>query len=107
NDLAQPKLPVYDTSAAAMKKRLTEEDGGWGGGDRTANPGPDQILVAKLANGTSFRLSGLHIITKELRHWVWITLFWSDEPDSDFGADRPDFIRDLGGPWAHYKMCVV
>ncbi|HZO12694.1 MAG TPA: hypothetical protein VFB62_05540 [Polyangiaceae bacterium] len=107
NDVAQPKLPVFDTSAAALTKRLTEEDGGWGTGDRLANPGPDKIHVAKLATGATFRLSGLHIITKELRHWVWITLFWSDQPDSDFGADRPDFIRELGGPWSNYKMAVV
>jgi hypothetical protein len=105
--LADPQLPVYDTSAAALAKRLNDGDGGWGTGDALADPGPDAIHTARLASGTSLRLSGLHIVTKELRHWLWITLWWSTDPDSDFGADRPDFIRDLGGPWSHYKMCVV
>jgi hypothetical protein len=50
------------------------------------------------------RLAGLHIATKELRDWMWITLFWSDTPGADFGADRP---ADLTGPFGSYKMCTV
>jgi hypothetical protein len=46
-------------------------------------------------------------VTKELRHWLWITLWYSPEPDSDFGADRPDSLGDLDPAWRNYKMCVV
>src|SRR5690606_27811438 len=43
----------------------------------------------------------------ELRHWLWITIWWSPEPNTDFGADRPEAITELGGPWKNYKMCVA
>jgi hypothetical protein len=72
-----------------------------------ADPSPAQIHTLTLPNGLHFRLAGLHVMTKELDHWVWITLWWSPEPDDDFGADRPASIAALGGPWGHYKMCVV
>jgi hypothetical protein len=46
-------------------------------------------------------------MTKELDHWLWITLWWSETPNDDFGADRPKSIDALGGPWGSYKMCVT
>jgi hypothetical protein len=33
-----------------------------------------------------------------------ITLWWSPDPDTDFGSDRP---KTLAAPWSSYKMCVV
>lgn len=44
---------------------------------------------------------------------MWITLWWSDHPDEDFGADRPNCSDDsqdtdcIFEPWRNYKMCVV
>jgi hypothetical protein len=35
-----------------------------------------------------------------------MTLWWSDRPDDDFGADRPAAVAALPGPWRNYKMCV-
>ncbi len=58
----------------------------------------------QLTPDTKTRLVALHIMTKELRDWAWITLWWSPDADSDFGADRP---ASLTGPFANYKMCVV
>jgi mono/diheme cytochrome c family protein len=49
----------------------------------------------------------MHIMTKELRHWQWITMWWSDKPDIDFGEDRPSTFDALPGVWGNYKMCVV
>jgi hypothetical protein len=43
-------------------------------------------------------------MTKELEHWVWVTLWWSDRPDEDFGADRP---ADFPAAFARYKLCSV
>jgi hypothetical protein len=60
----------------------------------------------RLTADTTMRLAALHIMTKELRDWMWISLWWSNEPDSDFGSDRPAGLSALGGPWGHYKMCV-
>jgi cytochrome c553 len=112
-------LPAYDTDADALRERvgpgelaLWEEEG-----DRLyespedpqqqAFPTPDDIYTIQTRAGGTYRLTGLHIMTKELRHWQWVSLWWSDEPDSDFGADRPESFEDLPGVWSNYKMCVV
>ncbi len=102
------ELPVFDTDADTLAARL----GGtadWGDqGDRTADPGPDRIFTIRLRSGDVYRLVGLHIMTKELRHWQWVTLWWSDRPDTDFGADRPAALAATANPvFANYKMCVV
>ncbi|NOU32319.1 MAG: hypothetical protein HOO96_30805 [Polyangiaceae bacterium] len=104
------KLPRHTTSAASLKARLagTLDQGGWGAGegDELA-PGVNDIYTVTLSDGANFRMAGLHLVTKELRDWMWITLFWSDDPDTDFGADRPAAIKALGAPWDHYKMEVI
>ncbi len=99
-------MPVYDTSAATLAKKRdgSSDEGGWGKGVRTGSPGEGAIYTVKLESGDAYRLAGLHLATKELREWLWITLFWSDDPSSDFGADRP---AEIGGVWANYKMCVT
>lgn len=115
------ELPAYDTDAEALENLVGE--GGlalWGdGGDRTygppeegedaedAFPTGDDIYTIETRSGGKYRLTGLHIMTKELRHWQWITLWWSDKPQSDFGADRPESFGELPGVWSNYKMCVV
>ncbi len=99
-----PALPVWDTDAAALTRRLSGT-ADWGtSGDRKADPGADKIYTIRLRDGSLFRLAGMHIMTKELRHWQWITLWWSDKPKSDFGADRPSRLK---GAFASYKMCAV
>jgi mono/diheme cytochrome c family protein len=102
------KVPTFDTDAQTIAQRL----GGvahWGDeGDRQQDPSPAEIFTIRLRNGDTYRLVGLHIMTKELRHWQWISLWWSDQPDVDFGADRPPLVRDQLEPvWKNYKMCVV
>lgn len=104
------KLATYDTGAkvlAAKRAGGGDEHGGWGKGVGEASPDPSQVYTVTTSDGNAFRMPGMHLATKELREWMWITLFWSPDPDSDFGADRPQAIRDLGGPWKNYKMCVV
>ncbi len=79
-------------------------------GSRTVEQsrGPDAIYTATLpTTGAVFRMPGMHIMSKELDHWLWITLWWSPDPDRDFGADRPAAIAQLPGPWKNYKMCAV
>jgi hypothetical protein len=99
-------LPAFDTGAARMKSRLGGE-ATWVS-DGVADPQPASIYTVTLpANGQRFRMPALHIMTKELDHWMWITLWWSPSPDTDFGADRPASIAGLAGPWKNYKMCVV
>jgi hypothetical protein len=96
-------LPVFDTSATRMAQRLAG-DADWAQGDGAADPGPSSIYSVTLPSGAGFRMPALHIMTKELDHWLWITLWWSPQPDGDFGADRP---ASIGGVWRNYKMCVT
>lgn len=101
-------FPVYDTSAAGLARRLAPgADATWGPGDGTAQPSEDEAYTLRLPSGSTFQLAGMHIRTRELDHWLNITLWWSPTPDDDFGADRPESVRALGGPWSHYKMCVA
>jgi hypothetical protein len=95
-------MPTYDTSKASLATKLAA--GSFGDGDGQADPDQASIYTMQLTPDTSMRLAALHIMTKELRDWAWVTLWWSSEPDSDFGADRP---ASLPAPWGHYKMCVV
>jgi hypothetical protein len=95
-------LPVYDTGGARMAQRLAG-DATWDA-DGEADPEPDTIYTVTISNGQRFRMPALHVMTKELDHWLWITLWYSPEPDTDFGADRP---ATLTGPWRNYKMCVA
>lgn len=98
-------LPVYDTSAAALERRLSPDGKlSWAEPDGQADPGPEDIYTLRLPNGNVFRLAALHIMTKELDHWFWTTLWWSAEPGADFGADRPS---GSSSPWDHYKLCSV
>jgi hypothetical protein len=96
---------AFDTSAESLTHKLSPTgEFSWGSGDRQASPGEDSMYTIELPNGNRFGLAGLHIMTKELEHWVWVTLWWSDAPALDFGADRP-----VGFPaaFAHYKLCSV
>jgi len=102
------EVPVFNTDADTLTRQLAGT-AHWGDeGDRKADPSPDKIFTIRLRNGDKYRLVGLHIMTKELRHWQWITMWWSDKPKTDFGADRPAAFSDrLAGVWSNYKMCVV
>lgn len=100
-------LPIYTTSAERMTQRLSAQQPLWTD-DGAMMPDATQIYTSTLPGGTeTFRMPGMHIMSKELDHWLWITLWWSPDPDSDFGADRPAAISALPGPWKNYKMCVV
>jgi hypothetical protein len=95
-------IPTYDTSATALAAKL--KGGTFGDGDGKASPDEKSIYTMRLNATATSKLVALHIMTKELKDWVWITLWWSPDPDSDFGADRP---ASLKGAFANYKMCVA
>jgi hypothetical protein len=98
-------LPVFDTSGPALAERLAHGgDASWGDADAEAWPEPGEIYTQALPTGATFSLAGLHMMTRELDHWLWISLWWSPDPDSDFGEDRP---ASFPAPWHNYKMCTV
>jgi len=116
-------LPAFDTDAAALARRLDPGANAlWNPeGDRTYAPPaeapqtiadipfptPDDIYTIQTRGGSLYRLTGIHVMTKETRHWVWVTMWWSDTPDEDFGADRPAEFAQLDSAWSNYKMCVA
>ena len=101
-------MPAFDTDAAGLTRVIGEAKiADWAAGDRQVDPLADKIVTIRLRNGDMYRLAGLHIMTKELRHWVWTTLWWSDTPESDFGEDRPESLKAMSPVWSNYKMGVV
>lgn len=104
--LGSETIPIFDTSANRMTSRFSSTSE-WVS-DGVAGPPADQIYTALIqSTGAKFRLPALHIMSKELDHWMWITLWWSPSPNSDFGADRPSSLSAMPGPWKNYKMCVA
>ncbi|MFW5920940.1 MAG: hypothetical protein ACOCUS_03815, partial [Polyangiales bacterium] len=92
-------MPAYDTDAETLEHLTSDESSNdWGDGDRRVDPGGEDVFTIETRNGDVYRLAGLHIMTKETRHWMWVTLFWSDAPDSDFGEDRPAWLEERLGP---------
>ncbi len=106
------EIPAYDTDATNLARRIGPgQRGEWEpAGDRRYGadyPTAEDIYTIKTSSGALYRLTGLHVMTKEVRHWQWVTLWWSDKPGDDFGADRPEQFADLPSVWSNYKMCVV
>lgn len=98
------KVPVHSTSASALED-IMSGDASWEHPESEADPDAAHIHTVTTPNGNIYRMSGMHIMTKELDHWLWITLFWAPDPDEDFGADRPPSLQ--GSIWKNYKMCVT
>jgi hypothetical protein len=105
-------VAVHDTSAAAMTAVINE--GTWPGGNHptkkppTVVPTIDKIYVNETQDGRRFGLAGIHFVTKDVREWVWVSLWWSPDAANDFGGDRPSSIGTYnGGVWNNYKMCVA
>jgi len=100
-------VAVFDTSAEGMRKLLTGT-GEWQPA-RTVKDGSipaDKVYTIQLKpSERKYQLHGIHFTTKDVRDWMWVSLWWSPEPDEDFGADRP--AEFAGTPWANYKMCVT
>ncbi|MDP6946092.1 MAG: hypothetical protein QF464_18225, partial [Myxococcota bacterium] len=66
-------MPAFDTDATTLGKVIGPSmTADWGAGDRNVDPWADKIFTIRLRSGDMYRLAGLHIMTKELRHWVWI-----------------------------------
>ncbi len=99
-------MNVYDTSGPRLTQRL-EGMNTWSPDGGASPPATDIYTVTVPFTQSRFRMPALHVMSKELDHWLWITLWYSPDPDSDFGADRPAAIAALPGPWRNYKMCVT
>jgi hypothetical protein len=95
----------FATDAKSLAALFADKDSSWSEHAQTI-PLPETILHARNSD-QDFVLAGMHIVTKDLDDWLWITAFWSADPDSDFGSDRPEAVKSLGAPWNQYKICAV
>lgn len=94
-----------DTSATGMTALFARHE--WPASSTSAGD-PAKMYAVQSRDGTTFGLQALHISTKDTREWMWITLWWSPQPNTDYGEDRPASIgRYNGGVWSNYKMCVT
>jgi len=93
------------TDAESLAQLFSNEDAGWAQA-ALKGPVPEAIVTAEVGS-RRFVLGGIHIMTKELDDWLWISAWWSAEPNRDFGEDRPEFVQKLGAPWNQYKICAV
>src|SRR5690606_3336516 len=66
-----PKLTSYKTDASALQNLLTSAQPDWESLGTPAQTSTAQGLTMETTTGARFLLSGMHIMTKELRHWVW------------------------------------
>lgn len=113
---------AFDTSAAGMARIFQSPPPGRNMWRAAASPtqqviGLDgnfgqKIYRVNYRQGDSplgeYALTGMHITTKEIPEWMWVSLWWSPEPGKDFGADRPaDFASKVDSVYANYKMCVA
>ena len=98
-------MPVYKHDAESLLKAL--KAGTWTNTSKSIVPQKEQIFTVRIGEDKTYMLTGLHVTSKQARHWIWVSLWWAEDPDEDFGADRPQFISRLGRGLENYKMCVV
>ena len=80
-------------------------EGGWQRPDENGIYRLPSYARDGLISKSHFALRAMHIMTKENRDWLWISLWWSPNPNQDFGADRPPHLQNH--PLRNYKLCVV
>ena len=98
-------LLPHDTSEPAMRTLI--KDGTWPEVTPVA-PAANTVYTLTTDSGARWALTGIHFVTKDVREWVWVTLWWDSQPTSDFGSDRPQSIAQYNnGVWANYKMCAT
>lgn len=96
----------HKTDASAMTEVIT--NGTWPSDTPVKHPTREEIYTNVTKEDTAYGLTAIHFSTKDVREWVWVTLWWDPEARNDLGADMPDSIKSYnGGVWQNYKMCVV
>jgi hypothetical protein len=116
-------LELFDTTGegikAALKNKRIWQPRCPENGDckiSASDPKLDDLMYSSVLRHTdntqnTYRLTGIHFMTKEAREWAWLTLWWGREPNSDFGEDRPEWFGKYANGAVtgirNYKMCVV
>lgn len=95
------------TNAEAMTTAI--RDGTWPAPPPISlKPNSSNAYAAETKEEETYVLRSIHFSTKDTREWIWVTLWWSPTPTSDFGQDRPAAIARFNqGVWTNYNMCVT
>lgn len=56
--------------------------------------------------GKEWELRGMHIVRKNVRTWMWTTIFEAGGK-WNWGADKPDALAQQWSPLGNYGMCTV
>lgn len=94
---------IKDLGESGMRNVL-ERGQGWLDGELHRLDKTNAYTMTEVRSGKQFVLKGFHIVTKELRDWVWVSFIWQPNPNEGLGSDRPDFIH---GVYQNYVMTVV
>ncbi|HYX32813.1 MAG TPA: hypothetical protein VE954_06840 [Oligoflexus sp.] len=102
---SQSQFKSFPTDAATLQQLMKNPESSWM--QIAQNQDTPKTILSVRVGEQQLVLPGLHIMTKDQKDWLWITAWWSADPDSDFGADRPEFVRNISPLLGHYKICAV
>ena len=100
-------IVTYGTTATDMETMWNKSSVGQFASSGTTTPSTSAMYTVTDENGAVWGLEGMHISTKDIRLWTWVSIWWSNSPDSDYGADRPSTVAAALPSLANYKMCIA
>jgi hypothetical protein len=102
-------IKAYGTSATDLATMWAASSAGSFKASETTKPDATTMYTLTDETGAVWGLEAMHISTKDIRLWTWISLWWSKASikDSDFGSDRPTTVYAKWPALANYKMCVT
>lgn len=99
-----------NTSSGGLLKLFRDNTGVEGDGNFFFGPlvkgDSSSAYSVKTKEGKVFALRALHVSTKELPAWSWVSAWWEKDATGDWGEDRPEKLNGKYG-LGNFKMCVV
>ncbi len=98
----------HDTTPTDISRVINSAGTGTWNAHKNEHASPSNIYSVETTTGDKFGLNAIHFSTKDVREWLWVSLWWHPNASGDFGADRPSTIKAFNkGVWDNYKMCVT
>ncbi len=103
----QRQIPAYLTNVASLRQKMSRGQREWRA-DLSVQITDDEIYTIELRDGSRFGLVGLHVMSKLLPNWWWMSLWWSPDTQSEFAQDKPSsdaiWQREV---MQKYQLCTV
>lgn len=100
------KMEVFDSSSRTMARAFKDDEWQAAKTIPVSSMNDQRMFSVHFSNNEIYRLAGMHVVTKEVREWVWATFWWSETPQVDFGADREGVVKTIDPAFRNYKMCT-